>query len=80
MARDGDYLVFTEVKCRKSRAAGNPLEAVNVFKQRTIRRVAAFFLLRYGLKQDTPCRFDVYGIEADAGGRVLRDYWIKDAF
>jgi len=80
VARDGDYLVFTEVKCRKSRAAGNPLEAVNAFKQRTIRKVAAFFLLRYGLKQDTPCRFDVYGIEADARGRVLREYWVRDAF
>ena len=80
VARDGEYIVFTEVKCRKSKVAGDPLEAVTAYKQRTIRRVASFFLLHYGLREDTPCRFDVYGIETDPMGNVLNEYWIKNAF
>ena len=81
VARDGDYLVFVEVKCRKSLKHGNPVEAVTAYKQNRIRRVADFFLIRYKLPPGTPCRFDVFGILAMGSGREnIREYWIKDAF
>lgn len=51
IARDGDYIVFTEVKCRKSKSTGNPLEAVTAYKQRRIRRVASFFCCTEVLKR-----------------------------
>ena len=62
IARDRQYLVFVEVKYRKSDRGGHPLEAVDRTKQRRICKTASWFLQRYGHLQETPCRFDVVGI------------------
>ena len=59
VAREGGYLVFLEVKYRGGAGCGDPSEAVDWRKQRTISRVALFYLLRYGYGTDTPVRFDV---------------------
>ena len=64
IAREGDCLVFVEVKYRTGNRYGSPLEAVNVRKQITIRKVAQYYLL--GRKQlDRQVRFDVVGICGD---------------
>lgn len=62
IARDGDYLVFVEVKYRAGCCCGHPLEAVNRNKIRHIRRSAQLYLMRCGFPETTPCRFDVVGI------------------
>lgn len=62
IARDGEYLVFCEVKYRKGHMTGSPAEAVDVYKQRKLWKTAEYYLLRHGL-YDVPCRFDVIGIE-----------------
>lgn len=62
IARDGRYLVFVEVKYRADASRGNPLEAVGPAKQERIRRTAAWYLMKKGMAQDVPCRFDVVGI------------------
>lgn len=62
VAKDGGYLVFVEVKYRRSEAAGNPLEAVDFKKQRTISRTAFYYLLTHGYGELTPCRFDVVSV------------------
>lgn len=41
VARDGDELVFVEVKTRSSVAFGHPLEAITVVKLARLRRLAA---------------------------------------
>ena len=64
IARDGACLVFVEVKYRKSRDPLYPLAAVGAKKQRTISRVAAFYLLKTGLGYDVPCRFDIVAFSA----------------
>lgn len=61
IARDGAYLVFVEVKYRRSLRTGSPLEAVGVKKQQTIRRAAQWYLTENHL-DDVPVRFDVAGI------------------
>ena len=73
IARDGAYLVFVEVKYRKNEESGSPLEAVDWRKQRTIIKVARYYLyhMHYG---EIPCRFDVVGI---CGDKIQH---IKDAF
>lgn len=73
IARDGQYLVFCEVKYRADARAGSPLEAVDARKQQTIFRCAMFYLTVHHM-QDIPCRFDVIGIQ---GGQVAH---IKNAF
>jgi len=60
IARDGETLVFVEVKTRKS---GTPAEAVDEEKQRRISRAALVFLKKHGLlNPGVPSRFDIVAI------------------
>ena len=65
IAQDGKYLIFVEVKYRRNASHGYAVEAVLYKKQQNISRVAAFYLLRHGLSEDTPCRFDVIAIDGE---------------
>ena len=64
VAKDGEYLVFVEVKYRKDTMYGNPLEAVSITKQRTISKCALSYLKKHKL-MNMPIRFDVIGICGD---------------
>ena len=66
VARDGDALVFVEVKARASHAFGSAAEAVTPMKQQQLMRVASEYLVRHQLC-DCPCRFDVVSIHFDSG-------------
>lgn len=74
VAKDGEYLVFVEVKYRHTGESGRSGEAVNRKKQRRISRAAQFFLLRYGYGQETDCRFDVVAFDGEAV------HWYRNAF
>ncbi len=58
IARDGDTLVFVEVKTRRQ---GQPAEAVTLEKQRRLTRATLQFLKQHRLLS-VPCRFDVVAI------------------
>lgn len=73
IARDGQYLVFAEVKYRRSTAFGYPGEAVDRRKQRKIHKTAEYYLFCRGMF-DRPARFDVVEII----GKKIRV--IKNAF
>lgn len=62
VAREGQYLVFVEVKYRKDMRNGYPEEAVSARKQGRIRHTAAWYLHRHGYGDQTPCRFDVVSV------------------
>ncbi|MBE5731542.1 MAG: YraN family protein [Clostridiales bacterium] len=62
-AYDG-YIVFVEVKARRSTEYGVPAEAVTYFKQRKISQVASQFLSKYR-KLNYPVRFDVVEVYMD---------------
>lgn len=72
IARDGDYLVFIEVRSRAQEHLGLPEETINLKKQRKILLTAQHYLARH--PSSLPVRFDVVAI---SGGR-LRLY--QDAF
>ncbi|WP_165068033.1 YraN family protein [Paludisphaera rhizosphaerae] len=76
IAREGDVLVFVEVK---SRRRGDPAEAVTPEKQRRLTLAALHFLKRHGLLEH-PCRFDVVTIlwPDDRGEPVIEHY--RNAF
>lgn len=59
IARDGEYLVFVEVKYRSGGQMGEPLEAVGIRKQQKICRTASYYCLRHRIGPQQPCRFDV---------------------
>ena len=64
IAKDGDYIVFVEVKGRFSRQFGDSLEAINEQKQFKIRSVASLYLISHK-KFETPCRFDAISVLGD---------------
>lgn len=61
IAKEGPYLVFVEVKYRKSDRSGHPFEAISKMKQRTISKCALYYLQKKGMTE-VPVRFDVVGV------------------
>lgn len=78
VARDGDTLVFVEVKMRTGHGFGRPEESVTPGKQRQIRKVAEGYLMlrRPG---DIACRFDVIAIRPDGQDGFAVEHF-PDAF
>ena len=74
VGKDGQTLVFIEVKYRKNLETGFPSEAVDARKIRQIVNAARFYLLRYGYSEETLVRFDVISIV----GQEIE--WIRSAF
>ena len=77
VARDGDVLVFVEVKTRSTSRCGSPLDALTAIKQRRVTAMARSYLTRTGW-DDRPCRFDVIGIRYE--GRRPSVELIRGAF
>lgn len=61
IAKDGDCLVFVEVKSRRGGSAGDPQEAVGTRKQQKISRIAQFYLKEKRLS-NVRARFDVVAV------------------
>ena len=78
IVRDGDEVVFVEVKTRSSRTWGDPETAVTPAKRRKLCRAAAAFAARNRLREH-PLRFDVIAVLLEDGLEPeLKHY--KDAF
>jgi len=77
IARDGDVIVFVEVKTRKSEEFGDPEAWVGRRKQAQIGKVALAYLQSKDLL-DAECRFDVIAVDRSHPAKKLRH--IKDAF
>lgn len=79
IAEKDEYLVFVEVKMRRSEAYGGGAAAVDARKQQKIRKTAAFYLQRY---KEEPCvRFDVCVVHSDGEKIRKRDIEvIENAF
>jgi putative endonuclease len=70
VARDGDALVFCEVKTRRGTGFGHPVEAVTPAKQRRLRVLAQRWLS--GHDEHAPdVRFDVIGVLVRPGRPAL---------
>lgn len=76
IARDGDTLVFIEVKARRQ---GTPAEAVTPEKQRRLTLAALRFLAEHGLLEQS-CRFDVVAIVWPDGRRTPQIDHFRNAF
>lgn len=76
--RDGDMLVFVEVRYRSSAAFGGGAASVDVGKRRKLVHAAQSFLGQHRQYSHLPCRFDV--IEADGDPQAPRINWLRDAF
>ena len=65
IAKDGDVLVFAEVKYRSSLDYGGAQYAISAQKQKKIMKVAQWFMAKYKIPQDAFCRFDAVLIDGD---------------
>ena len=78
IARDGNTLVFVEVRYRRNRLFGGAGISVDQRKQRKLLLTANGYLQVRRL--DCPCRFDVITIEQGQRGEPLNLDWIQNAF
>lgn len=74
--RDGETLVFVEVRHRADCRHGHPLETITPTKQRRLIRAARFYLQRNRLS--CACRFDVLAVTGTPP-RLEFD-WVAGAF
>ena len=71
--RDGDTIVFCEVKTRRGEAYGTPAEAVTADKARRLRALAAAWLRAHGGPRDG-VRFDVVTVRPRRAGRAAVEH------
>ena len=62
IAKEGETLVFVEVKYRRNDKMGDPKEAVDRKKQKKFSMTASYYLMRECGRMDIPCRFDVAAV------------------
>ncbi len=72
--RDSEFLVFIEVRFRKTEKFGNPTETVTLKKQQRIVTTARHYIQSHSFAQEMPCRFDIVGMSSN---ELL---WTKAAF
>ena len=72
VAREGETLVFVEVRLRTDAAYGGALASITPRKVRRIVAAARQYLMR--LARTPPCRFDVIALQGD------KPQWIRGAF
>lgn len=80
IAWDGPFLVFCEVKTRRTAhgAQGTPAEAIDARKQEQLTRLAFAYLAKHNL-DDVDCRFDVVEV-VHAPPRPPRFWLLRNAF
>ena len=77
IARDGDVLVFVEVRTRRA-GIEVAFESINPRKRRILERMAYLYLDETGLDSETAWRIDVIGVTITRGKPQVEH--IQDAF
>ena len=88
IARDGDTLVFVEVRLRSNPGFGGAAQSIDARKQARLISAAQHYLLKTGLTDVQPCRFDAICMDSvdtsSAAKSSSQDNsaidWIRDAF
>jgi putative endonuclease len=76
--RDGDGIVFVEVRYRSGKDFGGGAMSIDARKRRKLVLAAQLFLASHRPLADAPCRFDV--IVADGDPAAPNITWLRDAF
>jgi putative endonuclease len=74
IARDGEAIVFVEVRGRRDDRLGHPFETVDARKQARLRKGATAYLVANDLWERVAVRFDVVALVGDD------IEWLRDAF
>jgi putative endonuclease len=76
--RDGDTVVFVEVRYRVRAGHGDAAASVTRSKQEKLIRTAQLWLAAHGQHANRPCRFDVVSYDGPAADTTM--HWLKGAF
>lgn len=76
--RDGESLVFVEVRFRSTENFGTPAETVGSRKQQRLRATAEHYLQHHPKESQNPCRFDIVAITDDRSAAKID--WLRNAF
>lgn len=74
--REGEVLVFVEVRYRASSLHGSGAESITHSKQQKLLKTAAHYLQKHYASHEPDCRFDVIS----ASGEPVQFHWIRNAF
>jgi putative endonuclease len=77
IVRDGEAIVFVEVRGRRDDQLGHPFETVDARKQARLRRGATGWLVANDLWERVATRFDVVALVGDDPCNIE---WLRDAF
>jgi len=80
VAREGDVLVFVEVKTRSNGAFGNPEEAVNAAKQQHLLNAIEAYLLEQSPPWRGDWRVDVIAVVGRLDDEMPQVEWFRNAF
>lgn len=81
VAREGNTLVFVEVRLRANPRFGSGAESVDARKQQRLIRAATHYLSRHYGSHPPVCRFDVVSLApASEKSPPYRVEWLRDAF
>lgn len=78
VARDGEVVVFVEVKTRRGREFGAPEEALTSRKAQKLMHLGQLYMAEHEM-DDVNWRIDLVAVELDGRGRLLRCDHIPDA-
>lgn len=78
VARQGECLVFVEVKARRGLEFGSPEESITPAKMKKLRKASARYLQDHENHHDS-WRIDVVAIEMDRKGRATRIEIVENA-
>lgn len=76
--RDGETLVFVEVRYRRDARFGGGAASVDAGKRRRLVRAAQGFLVAHPAYARAACRFDVVDASGDPAAPAFT--WLRDAF
>jgi len=76
IARDGDCLVFVEVRTRSSSSSGRAEESIVFHKLQRLKAIAMLYLLEQNIKKWPSLRFDVVAINITAEEPQIN--WLKN--
>ena len=76
--RDGDTVVFVEVRYRVRAGQGSALDSVTPAKQAKLIRAASLWLMAHPRHAHRPCRFDV--VSYDGPEDAAHVQWLRAAF
>ena len=77
--KDGNDLVFVEVRYRYSASHGGPFESIDIRKCRKLRAAAETYLQKHPKLRNTSQRFDVIGIVGNIEENNHSLNWLQNA-